>query len=72
MIAVLVGCFVLMSCMSGDVVGWIYHGVAHKYVEGYGSFFWRGVAVFTMISVLLLRRVAPPHGPPTGGTEVPQ
>ncbi|MHC4948414.1 MAG: glycosyltransferase family 87 protein [Planctomycetota bacterium] len=54
-IAVLAGVFVLTSCMSGDLVGWIHRGVAHKYVEGYGSFLWAAVAVFAMLSALLLR-----------------
>jgi hypothetical protein len=47
--------FVLIVGMSGDIIGWIYRGVAHKYVEAAGNFLWAGVILFVAISALLIR-----------------
>jgi len=49
--------FVLTACMSGELVGWMYKGVAHKFVEAFGSFFWAGVALF-IANAMIVRRCA--------------
>ncbi|MHC4414914.1 MAG: glycosyltransferase family 87 protein [Planctomycetota bacterium] len=59
----LLAAFVLMVCTSGDLIGWIYKGVAHKYAEAFGTFFFAGLAVFAAISAILLReRYKEPEG----------
>ena len=45
--------FLLTACMSGDLIGWIYKGVAHKFVEAIGSFFWAAVALFIALSLIV-------------------
>jgi len=67
LIATLVGFFALTALMSGDIIGWIYKGIAHKFVEAYGSFFLAGLLLFAALSVIVLRNrtrediVSPSH-----------
>lgn len=61
LIVTLVGFFALTVLTSGELIGWIYEGVAHKFVEGMGSFFVAGVLLFAALSTLVLRsRTMPP------------
>lgn len=55
LLGVIVFALLMMLAMNGEVIGWIYHGVAHKFVEGLGSYFWFAMASLAAISLVLIR-----------------
>ncbi len=55
LIAALAAFFALTLLTSGELIGWIYRDVAHKFVEGFGSFFLAGLIVYAALSAILLR-----------------
>jgi alpha-1,2-mannosyltransferase len=67
----LVAFLVLTAGMSGEIVGWIYKGVAHKYIEAGGSFFFAGLGVFIALSTILLRHRHPDAHPISLPTSAP-
>ena len=55
LIAALAGFFLLTVCTSDTLIGWIYHGVAHKFLEAMGSFLLAGLLLFIGLSAILIR-----------------
>jgi len=47
---------VVMLGMSGETIGWVYHGVGHKYVEAMGSYFWMAVTSIVAIAMILRQK----------------
>lgn len=70
-IAALIGYALLTMATSGELIGWMYKGIAHKYVEAFGSFMLAAILLFAAISFILLRQrrlrlsAAPPALEPT-------
>lgn len=56
LIGVIVFALAMMLLMSGEVIGWVYRGVAHKFIEGLGSYFWFAIASLVAISMVLRRQ----------------
>lgn len=70
--AVIIFALVMMLGMNGPTIGWMYHGIAHKFVEGYGSYFWYAIGSFLVISMILLqsRSLPDPESPDTPDTPI--
>jgi len=57
--------FALTILTSGELIGWIHAGVAHKFVEAYGSFFFAGALLFaSLCAIRLAESPSEAHRPP--------